>query len=139
MPVLDFLMPILSDPVFYPSQLTPTPQVTPLSEIETYGGKRTLKINPKKVEKQVKQTLRGAGSKRIEEIKTLTAWQRHPETPEKNMQLRGSANPTQEKLEQKKKPRQASATEEPMGKKSKVTLNEASEFRSTKLNAGGHH
>ena len=45
------------------------------------------------------------------------------------MQLRERAKPAQEKPEEKKKPRQASATEEPgaqpAGKKSKVTFNEA--------------
>ena len=30
-------------------QLKPDPQLTPLSEIETYGGNPTLKLNPEKV------------------------------------------------------------------------------------------
>ena len=58
-------------------------------------------------------------------MKTLTPWLSHPETPAKKLQLRERAKPAQEKPEVKKKPRQASATEEPAGKKSKVTFNEA--------------
>ena len=61
-------------PVSQPPQLKPNPQSTPLSEIETYGGKPTmaLKLNPEKVRKRVKKKLRGPRSKRIEEMKTLT-------------------------------------------------------------------
>ena len=61
----------LSEPAFQPPQLKPNPQLTPLCEIETYGGKSTLKLNPEKVEKRVAQKLRGPRSKRIKEMKTL--------------------------------------------------------------------
>ena len=44
-----------SEPVFQPPQLKPNPQLTPLSEIETYGGKSTLKLNPEKVKKRVRK------------------------------------------------------------------------------------
>ena len=65
--------------------------------------------------------------KRIEEMKTLTPWMSHPETPAKKMQLRERAKPAQEKPEEKKKPRQASATEELASnlRPEKVTFNEA--------------
>ena len=106
----------LSEPVSQPPQLKPNPQLTPLSEIETYGGKPTLKLNPEKVGKRVKKKLRGPRSKHIEEMKMLTPWLSHPETPAKKMPLRERATIAQEKPEDKKKPRQASATEEPAGK-----------------------
>ena len=115
----------LGAPVFQPPQLKPNPQLTPLSEIETYGDKPTLKLNPEKVEKRVKTKLRGPRSKRIEEMKTLTPWESHPETPAKTMKLRGRDKPAQAKPEEKTTPRQASAAQEPAKKKSKVTFNEA--------------
>ena len=115
----------LSEPVSQPPQLKPNPQLTPLSAIETYGVKPTLKLNPEKVGKRVKKKPRGPRLKRIEEMKTLTPWVSHPETPAKKMQLRERAKPAKEKPEEKKKPRQASATEEPASKTSKVNFNEA--------------
>ena len=109
----------LSEPVSQPPKLKPNPQLTPLSEIETYSVKPTLKLNPEKVGKRGKKKLRGHRSKRVEELKNLTPWVSHPETAAKRTTLRERAKPAQEKPEEKK-PRQASAS-----KKSKVTFNKA--------------
>ena len=116
-----FLEGRLREPVFQPPQLKPNPQLT------HFKGKSTLKLNPEKAEQRVKQKLRGPRSKRIEEMRTLTPWLSHPETPAKKMQLRGRAKPAQEKPDAKEeaKASQRSAAEELTGKKPKVTFNEA--------------
>ena len=128
----------LSEPVSQLTKVKPNPQLIPLSEIETYGVKPALKLNPEKVGKRVKKKPRGAQSKRNEELKNLTPWVSHPETAAKKMTLRERANPAQEKLEEKN-PRQASAAKAPASKKSKVTFNEADLCSLSTWNCQAYH